>query len=92
MSSTGAEWEMPSSSAAIVPPAAAQMIATAEQTGTLATVTQLMGEFYEEEGETRLRDLATILEPLIIVVMGVVVAIVVMSVMLPIFDFATAAK
>jgi len=51
-----------------------------------------MGEFYEEEGETRLRDLATILEPLIIIVMGVVVAIVVMSVMLPIFDFATATR
>ena len=75
-----------------VPPAAAQMMATAEQTGTLATVTQLMGEFYEEEGERRLRDLATILEPLIIIVMGVVVAVVVMSVMLPVFDFATATR
>jgi len=75
-----------------VPPAAAQMIATAEQTGTFASVAQLMGEFYEEEGETRLRELATILEPLIIVLMGIIVAVVVMSVMLPIFDFATAAK
>jgi type II secretory pathway component PulF len=75
-----------------VPPAAAQMIATAERTGTLASVTQLMGDYYEEEGETRLRELATVLEPLIIVVMGVVVAFVVMSVMLPVFDFATAAK
>jgi type II secretory pathway component PulF len=75
-----------------VPPAAAQMIATAEQTGTLATVAQLMGEFYEEEAETRLRELATILEPLIIILMGVVVAFVVMSVMLPVFDFATATK
>ncbi len=75
-----------------VPSSAAQMIATAERTGTLATVTQLMGEFYEEEGETRLRELATVLEPMIIIVMGVVVAFVVMSVMLPIFDFATIAK
>jgi type II secretory pathway component PulF len=78
--------------AAFVPPAAAQMIATAEQTGTLATVMELVGEFYEEEGETRLRELSTILEPLIIIVMGAVVALVVMSVMLPIFDFSTAAK
>jgi type II secretory pathway component PulF len=75
-----------------VPPAAAQMMATAERTGTLATVTQLVGEFYEEEGETRLRELATILEPVIIILMGVVVAFVVLSVMLPVFDFATAAK
>jgi type II secretory pathway component PulF len=75
-----------------VPPAAAQMMATAERTGTLAMVTQLVGEFYEEEGETRLRELATILEPVIIILMGVVVAFVVLSVMLPVFDFATAAK
>lgn len=75
-----------------VPSTAAQMIATAERTGTLAMVTQLTGEFYEEEGETRLRDLATVLEPLIIVVMGVVVAFVVVSVMLPVFDFAALAR
>ena len=77
-------------SSPFVPPAAAQMMATAERTGTLAMVTQLMGEYFEEEGETRLRELATVLEPLIIIVMGVVVAFVVMAVMLPVFDFATA--
>ena len=74
----------------LVPPGAAQMIATAERTGTLASVTQLVGTFYEEEGETKLRDLATILEPLIIVGMGVIVAFIVMAVMLPVFEFATA--
>lgn len=76
----------------IVPPAAAQMVATAEQTGTLGAVAQMMGEFYEEEGETRLREFATVLEPVIIIVMGVVVAVIVMSVMLPVFDFATAGR
>ncbi len=75
-----------------VPPAAAQMIATGERTGNLASVAQITGEFYEEEGETRLKELATVLEPLIIVVMGVIVATVVMSVMLPMFDFATMAE
>jgi type II secretory pathway component PulF len=71
-----------------VPPGAAQMVATAEQTGTLAVVTQMVGEFFEEQGQTRLREVATILEPVIIVIMGIVVAFVVSSVMLPIFDFA----
>ena len=79
-------------SCSFVPSAAAQMVATAERTGTLASVTQQIGEHYEEEGESRLRELAGVLEPLMIIVMGVVVALVVMSVMLPIFDFATAAK
>ena len=42
--------------------------------GTLGMVTELMGEHYEEEGESKLRELATLLEPTIIVVMGVIVA------------------
>jgi type II secretory pathway component PulF len=74
-----------------IPPAAAELELTAEKTGTLGMVTQLMGEHYEEEGEARLRELATILEPLIIVVMGAVVAAVVASVMLPMFEIATLA-
>jgi type II secretory pathway component PulF len=72
-----------------MPASAGQMVLTAERTGTMGSVLQLMGEFYEDEGETRLRELATILEPLIIIVMGTVVAFVVMSLMLPLFSFAS---
>ncbi|MEX2317160.1 MAG: type II secretion system F family protein [Pirellulales bacterium] len=75
--------------AGFVPPVAAEMVLTAERTGTLGMVTELMGEYYEEEGESKLRELATILEPLIIVCMGVIVATIVMAVMLPMFDIAT---
>jgi type II secretory pathway component PulF len=78
--------------APFVPGGASEMIATAERTGTMAMVTQIVGEFYEEEGETRLRELATMIEPIIIVVMGIVVACVVLSVMLPMFDFASFAQ
>jgi type II secretory pathway component PulF len=78
--------------AGFVPPVAAEMVLTAERTGTLGMVTELMGEHYEEEGESKLRELATILEPLIIVAMGIVVATIVMAVMLPMFDIATMAR
>jgi len=74
----------------LVPPGVAQMIATAERTGALGPVAQLIGSHYEEEGETRLREVAGVLEPLIIIGMGLLVAFIVMSVMLPVFDFATA--
>jgi type II secretory pathway component PulF len=77
--------------AGFVPAVAAEMILTAERTGTLGMVTELMGEHYEEEGESKLRELATLLEPLIIVFMGVIVATIVMAVMLPMFDIATIA-
>jgi type II secretory pathway component PulF len=79
-------------SAGFVPPVAAEMVLTAEKTGTLGMVAELMGEHYEEEGESKLRELATILEPLIIVAMGVIVATIVLAVMLPMFDIATMAK
>jgi type II secretory pathway component PulF len=78
--------------AGFVPPVAAEMVLTAERTGTLGMVTELMGEHYEEEGESKLRELATILEPLIIVAMGVIVATIVLAVMLPMFDIATMAR
>jgi type II secretory pathway component PulF len=78
--------------APFVPGGATEMVATAERTGTLGMVTQVVGAFYEEEGETRLRELATMVEPLVIILMGIVVAAVVLSVMLPMFDFATLAQ
>ena len=78
--------------APFVPAGAAEMVATAERTGTLGTVADVIGEYYEEEGETRLRELTTMIEPMIIVVMGAVVACMVLAVMLPMFDFATLAQ
>lgn len=75
--------------APFIPRGAAEMVATAEQSGQLGAVMELVGEFYEDEGERRIRDLVKLLEPLIIVVMGVVVAFVVASVMLPLFDLSS---
>lgn len=75
--------------APFLPNGAVEMVSTAERTGSLGSVTQVIGEHYEEEGETRLRELAALVEPIIIVVMGTIVAAVVLAVMLPMFDFAT---
>jgi len=64
------------------------MVATAERTGRLGTVMETVGEFYEEDGERRLLELTKYLEPAIIVCMGVLVAGIVLSIMLPMFDFS----
>lgn len=72
-----------------LPGGAAQMIQTAERTGQLAPVMVKIGSFYEEEGEQRVRDIVKLLEPLIIIVMGVVVAGVVMAIMLPLLEVST---
>jgi type II secretory pathway component PulF len=75
-----------------IPGAAAEMMLTAEKTGALGTVTQLIGEHYEEEGEAKLKELVAVVEPAVTVFMGAVVAVIVMSVMLPLFDLSSAAK
>lgn len=73
----------------IVPPSAREMIVTAENTGNLSEVTAMLGEYYEEESEAKLRQLVGVLEPIITVVMGGIVAVVVLSVMLPVFNLST---
>jgi len=75
-----------------IPGGAAQMVGTAERTGKLGEVMELIGEFYEEEGEQLIRGVVKLLEPLIIVIMGVVVAGVVLSVILPLLDVSTISK
>jgi type II secretory pathway component PulF len=75
--------------APFLPDGVAQMVATAERSGRLASVLVTVGEFYEDEGERRLRDIARLLEPAIIVLMGAVVAVVVLSVVLPLLDVST---
>jgi len=77
------------SEAEVVPLSAREMLITGERTGNLAEVAALLGVHYEEEAETRMKQVVRLLEPLITVGMGLVVAIVVMAVMLPIFDLSS---
>ncbi len=74
---------------AVVPPAATEMLTTAEQSGKLVEVSQLVGAYFEDEGETRARQLVSTAEPMITVVMGAIVATVVLAVMLPVFDLSS---
>ncbi|WP_166831003.1 type II secretion system F family protein [Thalassoroseus pseudoceratinae] len=72
-----------------VPTGAAQMVETAERSGRLGDVLQTVGQFYEDEGERHVRQLVKLMEPIVIVIMGVVVAGVVLAVMLPLLDVST---
>ncbi len=76
----------------VVPVSAKEMLITAENTGKLNEVTGLLGEYYEEEAEAKLRQFVGVLEPAITVVMGGLVAVVVLAVMLPVFNLSTFAS
>jgi type II secretory pathway component PulF len=78
--------------APFLPLGAAHMIATAERSGKLGQVLETVGEYYEDEGERHLRELVKVLEPAVIIVLGVIVGIVVLSIVLPMLDVSTLAK
>jgi type II secretory pathway component PulF len=68
------------------------MISTGERSGKLSQVLQTVGEYYESDGERRLRTLIKMLEPAIIVGLGGVVGVVVLSIVLPLLDVTTASS
>ncbi|MCA9230676.1 MAG: type II secretion system F family protein [Planctomycetales bacterium] len=76
----------------VLPQSAKEMMITAESTGKMGEVTQLLGAYYEEEAEASMRQIIGLLEPIITVGMGVIIAGVVLSVMMPVFDLSTLAK
>jgi general secretion pathway protein F len=68
------------------PPTILQIISTGEKTGKLPEVLQKTAESYESEFDRKLQRGMSILEPVLILVMGLVVGFIVVSVLLPIFE------
>jgi len=68
------------------PPTLLQIIATGEQTGQLAEVLRKTADSYESEFERKLQRSIGLLEPVLILTMGLVVGFIVVAVLLPIFE------
>lgn len=67
------------------PDLAVEMIEVGESTGALPAMLTSVAEFYEEDVETALTAAMSLIEPAILIVMGVIVAFVLLSLYLPIF-------
>lgn len=72
------------------PVGAGHMLETGERSAKIAYVLQTIGEYYEKEGEQKLRWFVKLLEPVMIMGLGGVVGTVVMSIVLPMLDITTA--
>jgi type IV pilus assembly protein PilC len=70
----------------VFPPMVTQMIAVGETTGALDTMLSKIADFYEEEVDTAVAGLLTLLEPIMIAFLGGVVGGIVIAMYLPIFD------
>jgi len=62
-----------------------QMVAVGEESGTLAEMLASIADFYEDEVETATEQLSSLIEPVLIVGLGVVIGGMVISLYLPIF-------
>ena len=75
---------------ALFPPMVIQMIGVGESTGALDTMLSKIAEFYEEEVDVAVSNLTSLLEPLLMIFLGVVIGGVVIAMYLPIFNMASA--
>ncbi len=71
---------------AVFPPMVTQMIGVGEATGALDTMLAKIADFYEEEVDTAVAGLLTLLEPIMIAVLGIIVGGIVIAMYMPIFD------
>ncbi|HXN25758.1 MAG TPA: type II secretion system F family protein [Candidatus Acidoferrales bacterium] len=70
----------------VFPGMVTQMIGVGEQTGAMDAMLQKIADFYEDEVDASVKDLLTAMEPIMIVVLGVVVGGIVISMYLPLFS------
>jgi len=70
----------------VFPPMVTRMIAIGERTGALEVLLEKIAEFYDAQVKAAVKSLTSLIEPLLISVMGIIVGVVVMSVFLPILD------
>lgn len=70
------------------PPMVVQMVSVGEETAQLDTMAAKIAEVYEDEVDTSVAALTKILEPILIVALGLIVAVVVFAIMMPIMDLA----
>jgi type IV pilus assembly protein PilC len=74
----------------VFPTMASEMIAVGEQTGALPAMLNSAAEFYEEDVATALTAALALIEPAILIIMGVVVVFILISLYLPIFSMGQA--
>jgi MSHA biogenesis protein MshG len=73
-------------------PLVLQMFAVGEETGALDDLMEQVADFYDEEVDYELKLLSDRIEPILIVVMGIMVLILALGVFLPMWDLASAMK
>jgi type IV pilus assembly protein PilC len=73
----------------VVPDVALKMIEVGESTGSLQDMLGSLADFYDEEVETAVGRFVTLIEPALLVLMGVVIAVLVLALYMPLFELTS---
>jgi type IV pilus assembly protein PilC len=71
------------------PDVAVKMVEVGESTGALQEMLNSLADFYDEEIETEVSRFITLVEPVLLVVMGVIIAVVVLALYMPLFELSS---
>ena len=73
----------------LFPPLMIRMLATSEETGTPSEMLEHVADIYEEELERTLVQFTNLLQPVMLLLLGIIVGVVLLSVLLPLTDVST---
>jgi type IV pilus assembly protein PilC len=73
----------------VVPDLAIEMVQVGESTGSLSEMLRHVADFYDEEVNTRLNQIFTYIEPVLLVILATIVAFVLIALYLPIFNLSS---
>jgi type IV pilus assembly protein PilC len=73
----------------VMPDVAIKMIEVGESTGALQEMLNSLADFYDEEIETEVGRFVTVIEPALLIIMGIVIAAIVLALYLPLFNLSS---
>ncbi len=88
----GSSIAQPLIESAVFPPMIAQMVKIGEETGELEKMLSKVADFYEDEVDASVQALTSIIEPMMMVGVGIMVGIIIISMYLPMFKLLTLVK
>ncbi|MCX5875375.1 MAG: type II secretion system F family protein [Deltaproteobacteria bacterium] len=69
-----------------IPPMVPQMIAVGEQSGRLDEMMEKVADYYDLESDYTIRNLSTLIEPILLLVLGVMVGLIALAIFTPMWD------
>jgi type IV pilus assembly protein PilC len=76
----------------VFPPLVSQMVKVGEETGELEKMLGKIADFYEDEVDSSIQTLTSIIEPIMMIAVGMMVGVIIISMYLPMFKMLTLIK